>query len=304
MNDVRHPSYPLTPTQQGMLFHHLTDPNSGVDIEQIVCSLNEALDTQNLQQAWTTVIGRHPALRSRFRWEDSDEPLQEVEPEVYLSIRTEDWRQRPVQAQSDALQVLLDEERHRGFDLRTAPCLRVAAIRTGESTWEVIWTFHHIICDGRSFPLVLGEVFDCYDALISGANFERELPPEFANHARYVNGLALADAETFWRQRLAGFNSPTPLAAAAVAGKPTGRGHAEKILPEALTTKLRSLADAQSCSLNTVIQGAWALLLGRWSAEQDVVFGATRAGRAGSVDGSRCDGRLPDQYAACARAAR
>lgn len=286
MNDKAISSYPLTPTQQGMLFHHLSDPRSGVDIEQVVCSLEEELDTERLQQAWSRVLARHAALRTRFRWDDVEDPVQEVEPEVYFSLRSEDWRQRPAEAQAAALKALLAEERERGFDLRQAPALRVAALRVGERRWEVLWTFHHIICDGRSFPLVLGEVFACYDALGQGETLEPETPPAFAEHARHVSNLPLEAAEQFWRERLAGFRSPTALPAAPTGGGPTGRGHAERVLSEAVTGKLRALAEQLGCSLNTVLQGGWALLLARWAGEDDVVFGATRAGRAGSVEGA------------------
>ncbi len=275
---------PLTPTQQGMLFHHLSDPQSGVDIEQIVCTLNESLDTELFQQAWNHVIARHPALRTRFQWEDVDEPCQLAEPEVFVSLRTEDWRQRPAAARAAALDDFLDEERSRGFDLREAPCLRIAAFRNGEQDWSVVWTFHHIICDGRSFPLVLGEVFACYDALLNGSAVATGTAADFADHARHVSSLPQDAAEAFWRERLTGFAAATALAAPAVAGRPDGRGHAEVILPQALTADLQALAAAQQCSLNTVVQGAWALLLGRWAGEADVVFGATRAGRAGTVE--------------------
>ncbi|MBT8423133.1 MAG: LLM class flavin-dependent oxidoreductase, partial [Gammaproteobacteria bacterium] len=268
----------------GMLFHHLSDPNSGIDIEQIVCSLDESLDVEHLQQAWAQMIDTHPALRTRFHWEEVEEPRQEVVADVFLSVRSEDWRQRPDDAQAEALQALLDEERSRGFDLREAPCMRVVAIRTGDEAWKVVWTFHHIICDGRSFPLVLGQVFRCYDALNSGQDYVAEPAADFADHARYVHGLPTDDAEAFWRQRLAGISAATPLAAPATAGEPEGRGHALAALPKSLTASVQALAEARQCSLNTVIQGAWALLLGRWSGEQDVVFGATRAGRAGTVD--------------------
>ena len=286
MNEEIRTAYPLTPTQQGMLFHHLTDPHSGVDIEQIVCSLDEALDIERLQQAWAQVLARHSALRTRFRWEDVEEPLQEVAAEAYLSLSTEDWRQRPAASQAIALEKLLDDERSRGFDLRQAPCLRVAAVRTGDNHWEVIWTFHHIICDGRSFPLVLGEVFGCYDAAGRGEVSACDLPPDFAEHVRYVSQLPLTAAEAFWRARLAGFASPTPLPAVALAAAPGRRGHVEKVLPESLTAQLQALAESAGGSLNTVLQGAWALLLSRWSGETDVVFGATRAGRAGTVEGA------------------
>lgn len=286
MNDTTLSQYPLTPTQQGMLFHHLSHPGSGVDIEQIVCSLEEGLDLERFQQAWSAVIAGHPALRTRFRWEDVEEPVQVVEPEAYLSLRSEDWRQRPEEARQRALEGLLEEERRRGFDLREAPCLRVAALRTGDARWEVVWTFHHAICDGRSFPLVLGEVFTTYDALCRGESPAPSARPAFAEHARHVAARDLSADETFWRERLAGFTAPTALPAAPVAGHATGRGHAERVLDEASTTALRALGERLGCSLNTVVQGAWAALLARWAGEDDVVFGATRAGRAGTVAGA------------------
>jgi len=278
--------YPLTSTQQGMLFHHLSDPHSGVDIEQIVCSLDESLDVKCLQQAWNLVLERHPALRSRFQWEDVDDPRQLVEAEVRLSLRSEDWSERTEDLQAEALQILLEEERSRGFDLRESPCLRIAAIQMGDNAWKVVWSFHHVICDGRSFSLVLGQVFEYYDALMRGEEPDNHQAPAFADHARYVSELPLDAAEAFWRDRLAGIGAPTPIAAPAVAGQSEGRGHAESVLSETLTGQLTSLAESQKCSLNTVIQGAWALLLGRWAGEQDVVFGATRAGRAGTVAGT------------------
>lgn len=284
MNSVPAQGFALTPTQQGMLFHHLSDPHSGVDIEQIVCTLSEDLDIGLLQQAWGETIARHPALRSRFEWEDTDDPRQIVAADAFLSVRSEDWRQRPESDLSEALQALLDEERGRGFDLREAPAMRVAALRTGDKTWQLVWSFHHIICDGRSFPIVLGEVFARYDALLRGETHELDEAPAFADHVGHVAALPLEQAEAFWRDRLAGFGTATPLAAPEVAGAAAGRGHAIATLPAALTARLEALASVAGCSLNTVVQGAWGLLLGRWSGEQDVVFGATRAGRAGTVE--------------------
>lgn len=286
MNDTTLSRYPLTPTQQGMLFHHLSHPGSGVDIEQIVCTLEESLDVERFQQAWSEVIAHHPALRTRFRWEDVEEPVQEVEPEAYLSLRNEDWRQRPEEARARALEALLAEERKRGFDLREVPRLRVAVLRTGETSWTVVWSFHHAICDGRSFPIVLGDVFSVYDGLVCGEPVSLPERPAFAEHARHVAGRDLAADEQFWRERLAGFTAPTALPAAPVAGAPTGRGHAERVLDESLTGALRQLAEQLGCSLNTLIQGGWAALLARWAGEQDVVFGATRAGRAGTAEGA------------------
>ena len=68
-------AYPLSPMQQGMLFHSLLAPDSGVDIEQLYCELHEALDVAAFQRSWRCVIERHPILRTSFSWQGVDEPL-------------------------------------------------------------------------------------------------------------------------------------------------------------------------------------------------------------------------------------
>lgn len=285
--------YPLTPTQQGMLFHHLSRPGSGVDIEQIRCTLHEPLDAERFQQAWQECLARHPALRSRFLWDDVDDPAQEVVGDSFVPIRVEDWRQRSTADQERAIGALLDEERSRDFDLREAPAMRLVAIRVEDAKWEVLWTFHHIICDGRSFPRVLGEVFAFYDGNTDNVESDWPRGPSFADHVRHVLGLDLASAERFWKERLSGFAQPTELPAAGAATMADGRGHLTCQLNRGTSDSLREYCAEMDVSLNTLLQGAWALLLGRWSGADDVVFGATRAGRAGSVaDADRIVGCL------------
>ena len=279
-------TYPLTPTQQGMLFHHLSAPGSGVDIEQIVCSLDEALDRAAFEQAWSRVVIRHPALRTSFRWEGVEDPVQEVRAGAVPALVTEDWRNVGEDEQNARLEAHLAAERERGFDLREAPLLRVALFQTAAERWEVVWTVHHIVCDGRSFPIVLGDLFALYDEERGGPRLERPAPQPFAEHANHVAAQDLGPAERFWREALAGFRAATPLPAPPVAGSASGRGECERVLSERLTTSLRDVAEREGFSLGTVVQGVWAALLGRWSGEQDVVFASVRAGRASSVDGA------------------
>ena len=284
MNELT--SYHLTAIQQGMLFHHLRDPQSGIDIEQIVCTLREAVDIAALQRAWEMVIDRHDSLRSHFEWQDVENPSLTIDPQVFLPLRTEDWRHLEKNRQKSALQKLLDEERKHGFDLTQAPCMRVILIRMSESTWEMIWSTHHMICDGRSFPIVLGDLFACYNKERGkGSSADLPEPIAFAEHARTAGEIDLKAAESFWRSRLAGFTTPTPMPALPL-DSATGRGHTERVLPQDFSDQLRDFAHEHGISVNTVLQGAWAILLGRWSSTDDVVFGATRAGRAGSVEGS------------------
>ena len=93
MKDTLAPeSYPLSALQQGMLFHSLSSPDSGVDMEQILCTLREPLRISVFEHAWSQVIERHPVLRTRFQWQDVGEPIQVVEPSVGLPLHYYDWR--------------------------------------------------------------------------------------------------------------------------------------------------------------------------------------------------------------------
>jgi natural product biosynthesis luciferase-like monooxygenase protein len=277
--------------QQGMLFHHLSDPESGVDVEQIVCTLREELDVAALRRAWQAVHLRHAVLRSRFRWEGVEDPVQEVVPDATPDFEELDWRDVAGAERAGTLDAFLREDRRRGLDLAAAPLSRLTLMRVGEADWRLLWTFHHAILDGRSFPIVLEDAFDLYAAECGGETFSREEPRPYADHADALAAWDSGPAEAFWRERLADFSAPTALPPAsdgsdAAPENATGWGLHEVYVPADLTGKLRDFARSHELSTGNLVQGAWALLLSRYGGEPDVVFGATRACRRSSVDGA------------------
>jgi hypothetical protein len=114
-------SYLLSPMQQGMLFHSLHEQQSGVDLEQVVCTLHERLEVEPLIQAWQQVVARHPVLRTSFQWDGLEEPTQQVQPNVSLPFTQHDWRDLAVAEQDDRHTTYLQTDRLRGFDLTHAP---------------------------------------------------------------------------------------------------------------------------------------------------------------------------------------
>src|SRR5579859_4665260 len=128
MTDVED-RYELAPTQEGMLFHSLGEGASGVDIEQIVCSLHEDLDVGTFARAWQRVVERHPILRSSFRWAGLVRPLQEVQRRVALGLEQLDWRAVPIARRAADLTELLSADRRRGFDLTQAPLMLLTLVR-------------------------------------------------------------------------------------------------------------------------------------------------------------------------------
>ncbi len=271
-------TYPLSPLQQGMLFHALAEPRSGVDIEQLVFTLREPVDPRRLRAAWTRVVERHEVLRTAFRW-DGAEPVQEILAVVEVPFNEVD----APGADDAAFDAWLRQDRIEGFAMDTAPLLRFCLFRHGPEHWRLVWTFHHALLDGRSFPPLIEEAFGDYDGAEPA---EEGAPRPYRDFIEWHRSKDHSGAETFWREKLRGFRAPTPLAMEGLGETARGReqGDAEVALSMASTAKLKKLAQELEVTLNTLVQGAWAVLLHRYSGEEDVCFGATRAGRRGTIE--------------------
>ena len=150
-------AYPLSPLQEGLLFHAVNEPGSGVHVLQIDGEL-EDLDRDAFEQAWQTVVERHPILRTAFVWEKAKEPFQVVGRQVRLPIERLDWRALTPDARRCELVALRARERRRGFKLSKAPLMRLYVIREDERVHRFLWTFHHLLLDGWSMRRVAVEV--------------------------------------------------------------------------------------------------------------------------------------------------
>jgi len=282
--------FPLSSTQEGMLLHHLSGAEPGVDVDQMICVLPEDLQVDLLVRSWQKAVARHDVLRSRFDWTTSP-PMQEIGAPGEIQFKFNDWRGRPPLEQSRRLDEFLIQDRERGFDLSQSPLMRLALFRMGEQDFRLIWTFHHAILDGRSFTLILREVFSQYDSFCQGNDDEPPLPPLYSDYISWlVSKKDEAGSRRFWSEMLDGFTAPIQLVVAPSV-EPTadsaGRhGCVETIVDAELTANLQSLARDCEVTLSTVVQAAWALLLSRYSGETDVVFGVTRACRHVPIDGA------------------
>jgi len=283
-------TYELSPMQAGMLFNGLVERDSGVDIMQVVATLREPLDEAHFLRAWQKVVERHVVLRTRFRWEDVAEPVQEVVDSVQIPVERFDWRALGDAERQERFQALLQQDRARGFDLAQAPFTRLTLVRAAEQEHWVLWTYHHSVLDGRSRLLVLREVFTYLEAFSRGGDADPPLPRPYRDYIEWRRKLDDDATKTFWQGTLSRFRAPTPLVVARdhEAGLDTGGGWGthEIHLSAALTSALRERAEEASVTLNNLLQGAWALLLHRYSGESDIVFGATRACRKSALGGA------------------
>src|SRR5690348_1283306 len=166
-------SYPLAPIQQGMLFHWLRDRHSGTDVEQIVAELHEPIDQARLERSWQRALDSFGTLRSAFAWEGLSSPMQFITPAATLPFTFADLRALSEQARVERLAQHLRDDRREGFDLSAAPAMRVTLFQLGDSHFRMVWTFHHILIDGRSFETILDSVFGAYDGAPTVPNADR-----------------------------------------------------------------------------------------------------------------------------------
>ncbi|MDX1999260.1 MAG: amino acid adenylation domain-containing protein, partial [Thermoanaerobaculia bacterium] len=262
--------YPLAPMQRGLLFHVQLEGGAATYLSQSACELTGPLDRVALRRAWDAVTRRHPALRTSFHWRGLDEPLQCVHREVAL-----DWREDATDA---PLADLLAADRALGFALDRPPLHRLTLVQRAPERHALVWSIHHLLIDGWSQSVVLGEVLAAYDQARRGPTPELPAGPAYRNYVAWVLERPLAAAEAHWRQRLHGFANPTPLPAA---GSREANGYAAlgRRLDAPTTAALTAFARQLEVTLGTVLAGLWALLLARRTGESDVVFGATVSGR-------------------------
>ncbi|WP_248920520.1 non-ribosomal peptide synthetase [Pseudomonas entomophila] len=272
--------YPLSPMQQGMLFHSLYQAQSGAYINQLHVAV-EGLDVERLRQAWERTVQAHDILRSGFLWGDQQvQPLQVVQREAALDLLVLDWRGR---ADLDAaLQALCAEQRATAFDLRRAPLLRLRLVRTDEARHVLVYTHHHILMDGWSSAQVMGEVMQRYHGQ---APLQATQP--YREYIRWLQAQDPAAAEAYWLGQLAPLQAPTRLLDSLVGqgGLHEGMAHLDKALDVAQTRRLEAFAREQRVTLNTLVQGAWTLLLQRLTGQDTVCFGVTVAGRPAQLPG-------------------
>jgi amino acid adenylation domain-containing protein len=272
--------YPLSPTQQGILFHNFYDPRSAMYFEIITWVIKGSVNVRAFEQAWQSVVDRHTTLRTFFAWEGLDEPLQVVRKRVRLPLQTEDWRGLDPDSQAERLDQFFARERERGFDLTSAPLMRVSLIRTAEETYRFVWSYHHVLVDGWSVPVILKDVFDFYEALDQGHECRLTPSRPFRDYIVWLRQQDLSQAEAFWRRSLQGFTAATPLNFGNGPAAATQVYREEQIhLSRETSNALRAIARQHQLTLNTIFQGAWAILLSRYCGARDVVFGVAVSGR-------------------------
>ncbi|GGV31215.1 non-ribosomal peptide synthetase [Streptomyces spectabilis] len=280
--------YPLTPMQAGMLFHSLMDPDARTYVNQVQLVLCGVTDPHALAEAWQRTADANAMLRTRLVWQETREPLQAVRHRATVPVAHHDWTGRPADWCAREMDRLLDEDRAAGIDLGAAPLMRLTLIRLAPDRVRMVWTFHHILLDGWSAAQVFDEVCERYAAATAGRRPEIADRAPFRDYLEWLSRQDTARSEAYWRETLAGFSAPTELPRdrrPAEAHRTSSSGTVGVALDAGTSARLRETAQRAGLTVNTLVQGAWALLLSRYGGGDDVVFGTTVSGRPAELPG-------------------
>ncbi len=281
-------SYPLTPLQEGMLYHAVGGSTPGAYLVQLRCRLDGPLDPQAYRGAWQVVFAANPALRSVIRWTHGEHPYQLFTAGPELPFEILDHAGLGEDERAAAFDRVLEEDRARGFDLEAGPLMRLTLVREGPGQHRCVWTYQHVILDGWAQQLVLRDVLDCYQRLRAGLPAAPRARPPFASYLSWLARQPGPDDE-FWRGRLAGLTGPTRVAGPGCADGQVvtaARPMAELTLPAALAAGLPGFGREHGLTVSTLIHGAWALLLAAACDQDDVLFGSTVSGRPPDLPGA------------------
>ena len=299
---VEHPAtvdvLPLSPLQEGLLFHsRYQDVDGADDLYTSLTSLDlrGPLERDALFDAVDAVVNRHAALRSSFVDGFTDgsaassagpgRPLQLTAGQVTVPWTLHDLTTAPAARQGVEIARIEREEASRRFDPARPPLVRCALVTLGEEHHRLVLTRHHIVMDGWSTPVLLREIVSAY-----GAGTAAALPAAtpYADHLAWLAARDGAADAAAWQAALAGLDAPTLLADALgtpAAGPAAAGAEIDLPIPAELSAQLTATARRHGLTLNTVVQGAWAILLGRLTGRTDVVFGATVSGRPSDIPG-------------------
>ena len=269
--------WPLTPSQTGMLFHHLRAPELGLYVQRFDLVISGPLDPAAFRTAWSWLVDRHEALRAHVRWLDGD-PMLAFAASGNLHFTQADWRDLDAAAQDAAAQAAPGP-----LDPEDAPLVRFVLARVGPASWRFVWAVHHLVADGWSLSILFDEWRRAYGAIRAGRRLDVPAAPRYQTYLAWLAARDQTAARQFWSETLAGVERPSRLATSMDNGT-TGWSIESAELDDAASARLLALLARHSITSNTAIQAAWARVVQIWTGESDVISGMVVAGRPAELD--------------------
>ncbi|MFK8104215.1 MAG: amino acid adenylation domain-containing protein, partial [Saprospiraceae bacterium] len=280
----------LSAIQDGMLFHSLYDESSTAYTEQYRFDLPSDLNIAAFKAGWKYVMDRHSILRTGIFYEELPLSVQCVYKEVDLPFEVLDLAATSQAEEERAFAQFLDQDHRQRFNFNEAPLMRLTLVKLNpkwnKKTYKLVWTVHHILLDGWSMPIVMEEILIAYDSYLKGDTELAKLDHTKEDYGDFIRYIAAQDPyqeEAFWKKYLGSVEQVSLLPFTDSREGRNKGGESSKVIElkidQTISDQLKNFSKANRITVNTLIQGIWALLLSRYTGNKDVVFGATVSGR-------------------------
>lgn len=284
--------YPLSPLQEGILYHYLSGNEPAEYFEQNCITIQGCLDLEIFQLAWNQVIADNEILRTVFRWMDIKKPLQIVLSQRVSKVEIVDLSNLSPDRGSKSLEQICERDRQAGFNLAKGPLSRIKICLLARERLAIIWSYHHIIMDGWSAGLFFKELFLAYQRLLIGERDSQGNKLPFKEYIKFIEARNVKSSLDYWKEYLHGFTTPTSLTDQLYFAQEQVCSRKEKLLAikdlwisEDVSQRLSELSKKLHVTVNVITQTAWGLLLQKYNNCRDVVFGVTVSGRPAQLSG-------------------
>lgn len=276
--------YPLSFMQEGILFHSLKNEEYDPYLIQLQFDFKIEIDLQLFEKTWQKVTDRHGIFRTAFVLTESG-PLQVQLEKVDFNLRVHQASNEDPKALDELTKRLKLLARQELFQLSKAPLLRIEAIQLDGGGYHMIWHIHHSIIDGWSTAILSNEVLSIYSSLVKGEPIEFSPQRSFGDYIKWLSAKDKNTAYQYWQDKLNDFDTPTEVT---IGNRANSAGKYQNIsltVDTTLNEELKGMAQMERFTMNTIVQSAWSILLGRYSNTTDIVFGVTNSGRQVPVKG-------------------
>ncbi|MGE7092945.1 amino acid adenylation domain-containing protein [Lysinibacillus sp. NPDC048646] len=274
----------LSPVQEGMLFHTIYEPEKKYYIVQKILDFEGKLNVNDLKESIIVVQEKHDILRSTFQWDKLSEPLRITHKKINLS-----WKEHFLKEEIDinSIEEIINNDKSEISDLSKEPPLKWSLIHLNENKYKLVFTHHHIILDGWSLELLFEEIMETYNLLKNDRKLNKNGGESFDEYVDWLNQKNLLADELFWKENLRGFDTPNPIQFFYNHDTKENIEKTERVirLNNELVENIEDISKKNHLSINSILQGAWGLLLHNYTSAEEVVFGSTFSGRTADLDG-------------------
>lgn len=285
--------YPLSPLQEGMLFHAVLEKNDTAFFEQFSFDIHGELNPEAFEKSWNHVMDTFDVFRTAFPRKSTARPLQVVLKKRPIEFKMTDIRVQTETEKNKTVKTFKQNDRQRGFDLSRDVLMRIMVFKSAPAHHHVIWSYHHIVMDGWSCGIMVNTLLRAYTTIRGGMAPLNHGGVPYRNYIEWLSRQDKKRAIEYWKRYLSGYTRPVTLGQKYISEPDELKAHnngfhlqcIKNIIPEDTVHKLKAMVAQNGVTLNSAMQCAWAILLAHHNGSDDVVFGSVVSGRPAELPG-------------------